>query len=179
MLRFGEKTVWFVVVEKPSAHPGKNEVAPKTSKFTCKCHACSKWISKTHVEVLVHKHHHQILQHHAKSRKHQKIYRSQMLFHHSTAKFRVLLKNDMVVHQIPTATPSWGGTWHMFTVSTGVYTSIPRFATIPMQLGQESFQHAAQCIVYVSTSSAKPLWGSAHEVISSQQLQMNWKYLCT
>jgi hypothetical protein len=85
MLRFGEKTVWFVVVEKPSCTSRKNEVAPKTSKFTCKCHACSKWISKTHVEVLVHKHHHQILQHHAKSRKHQKIYRSQMLFHHSTA----------------------------------------------------------------------------------------------
>jgi len=25
MLRFGEKTVWFVVVEKPSAHPGKTK----------------------------------------------------------------------------------------------------------------------------------------------------------
>ena len=41
----------------------------------------------------------------------------------------------------------------MFTVSTAVYTSIPPFVTIPMQLGQESFQHAAQCIVYVSISS--------------------------
>ena len=33
----------------------------------------------------------------------------------------------------------------MFTVSTGVYTSIPPFATISMQYSQESSRHATQC----------------------------------
>ena len=56
-----KQIVWFVVVDKRHAHPGKTKLYSNTSKFTCKCTACSKWVSKTAIEVLVHKHHHQIL----------------------------------------------------------------------------------------------------------------------
>ena len=37
----------------------------------------------------------------------------------------------------------------MFTVSTGVYTSIPPFATISMQYSQESSRHATQCKICI------------------------------
>ena len=42
-------------VVKNIMHIQENEVAPKRLKFTCKCEACSKCISQTIIEVLVHK----------------------------------------------------------------------------------------------------------------------------
>ena len=101
-------------------HIQENEGAPKTSKFTCKCEACSQCLSKTTNPVQVH---HQT---HAKS------------------------KNDEK-HGIPDVIPPFSSksrVLHMFTVSTGIYTSITHFATIPMQFSQSNSRHATQCNVY-------------------------------
>ena len=84
-------------LSKTSCTSRKTKLHHKRPKFTCKCVACSKWISETTVEVLVHKRSHQKpLQHHAKSRKLPKTYRSQMLFYHSAANPELCTKKTLL-----------------------------------------------------------------------------------
>ena len=132
-------------LSKTSCTSRKTKLHQKRLKFTCKCEACSKCISQTIIEVLVHKRWLQKpLQHHAKFGKRPKTYQSQMLFHHSAANPELCTKKTLLSPNSSCHTKSCRNVAHVHRIN-GVYTSIPPFATISMQYSQESSRHATQC----------------------------------
>ena len=86
--QFGRKNeVWFVVVDKHHAHPGKIN-SSKTSTFTCKCEACNKF--QTH-QMLTSTNFisHILFAFTCKVQTWPKTHRSQMLIHHSAANLQL------------------------------------------------------------------------------------------
>ena len=113
-------------VVKNIMHIQENEVAPKTSQFTCKCEACCKCISQTNIEVLVHKRWLQKpLQHHAKSRKRPKTYQSQMLFHHSAPNPELCTKKTLLSPNSSCHTKSCRNVAHVHRINGSLYFHTP------------------------------------------------------
>ena len=112
---------WFQV-SKTSCTSRKTKLHQKRLKFTCKCEACSKCISQTNIEVLVHKRWLQKpLQHHAKSRKRPKTYQSQMLFHHSAANPELCTKKTLLSPNSSCHTKSCRNVAHVHRINGSLY----------------------------------------------------------
>ena len=158
----------------------KNKVAPQPSKFTCKCRACSKWVSKTTFDLLVHKHHHQILCITMQSPENNEKYIIPRCYSTILQQIQSCAQRRHCCNQIPRAISSCqGNVAHVHRINGSLYFHTPFcYDSHAAWLRKFPTCSTMHCI-YISTSSAKPLWGSAHEVISSQQLQMYRKYLCT
>ena len=132
-------------LSKTSCTSRKTKLHQKRLKFTCKCEACSKCISQTNIEVLVHKRWLQKpLQHHAKSRKRPKTYQSQMLFHHSAPNPELCTKKTLLSPNSSCHTKSCRNVAHVHRINGSLYFHTP-FATISMQYSQESSRHTTQC----------------------------------
>ena len=109
-------------LSKTSCTSRKTKLHQKRLKFTCKCEACSKCISQTNIEVLVHKRWLQKpLQHHAKSRKRPKTYQSQMLFHHSAPNPELCTKKTLLSPNSSCHTKSCRNVAHVHRINGSLY----------------------------------------------------------
>ena len=109
-------------LSKTSCTSRKTKLHQKRLKFTCKCEACSKCISQTNIEVLVHKRWLQKpLQHHAKSRKRPKTYQSQMLFHHSAPHPELCTKKTLLSPNSSCHTKSCRNVAHVHRINGSLY----------------------------------------------------------
>ena len=109
-------------LSKTSCTSRKTKLHQKRLKFTCKCEACSKCISQTIIEVLVHKRWLQKpLQHHAKFRKRPKTYQSQMLFHHSAANPELCTKKTLLSPNSSCHTKSCRNVAHVHRINGSLY----------------------------------------------------------
>ena len=113
-------------LSKTSCTSRKTKLHQKRLKFTCKCEACSKCISQTNIEVLVHKRWLQKpLQHHAKFRKRPKTYQSQMLFHHSAANPELCTKKTLLSPNSSCHTKSCRNVAHVHRINGSLYFHTP------------------------------------------------------
>ena len=113
-------------LSKTTCTSRKTKLHHKRPKFTCKCEACSKCISQTITEVLVHKRWLQKpLQHHAKFRKRPKTYQSQMLFHHSAANPELCTKKTLLSPNSSCHTKSCRNVAHVHRINGSLYFHTP------------------------------------------------------
>ena len=103
------------------------------------------------------------LHHHAKFEKQTK---TQMLFHHSAANPEFRTKKALLYPNSSRHTKTCRNVAHVHRINGSLYFHTP-------------FCYDSHAVQPSKFPTCNTMWGSAHEVISSQQLQMYRKYLCT
>ena len=139
-------------LSKTSCTSRKMKLHQKRLKFTCKCEACSKCISQTIIEVLVHKRWLQKpLQHHAKFRKRPKTYQSQMLFHHSAPNPELCTKKTLLSPNSSCHTKSCRNVAHVHRINGSLYFHTPLLLRFPCSTAKKvhDIQHNAKICIHL------------------------------